>query len=95
MTTPPIFSVAATENAKLLEFRLTITHSPKAWHYIFPGAKIEIQRPFPQEEELKQKSKRLDELNIQLNLNEKDKEIIDDGLDNPDNNDKNSRDYQR
>ena len=42
-----------------------------------------------------QKSKRLDELNIQLNLNEKDKEIIDDGLDNPDNNDKNSRDYQR
>ena len=61
----------------------------------FENAKLETQRPFPQEEELKQKSKRLDELNIQLNLNEKDKEIIDDGLDNPDNNDKNSRDYQR
>ena len=61
----------------------------------FENAKLEVERPFPQEEELKQKSKRLDELNIQLNLNEKDKEIIDDGLDNPDGNDKNSRDYQR
>ena len=50
----------------------------------FENAKLEVERPFPQEEELKQKSKRLDELNIQLNLNEKYKEIIDDGLDNLD-----------
>ncbi|MBO5477252.1 MAG: DEAD/DEAH box helicase family protein, partial [Clostridia bacterium] len=45
----------------------------------FENAKQEITRPFPQEEELKTKSKRLDELNIALNLNEKDKEIIADG----------------
>ena len=45
----------------------------------FESAKLEITRPFPQEEELKAKSKRLDELNIKLNLNEKDKEIVDDG----------------
>ena len=40
--------------------------------------KEEIKRPFPQEEELKEKSKRLEELNILLNLNEKTNEIIDD-----------------
>ena len=61
----------------------------------FENAKQETTRPFPQEEELKQKSKRLDELNIQLNLNEKDKEIIDDGLDNPENNQGYNRDYER
>ena len=47
----------------------------------FENAKQEITRPFPQEEELKTKTKRLDELNIILNLNEKDKEIIADGND--------------
>lgn len=45
----------------------------------YESAKKEIEKPFPQEEELKTKSKRLDELNIKLNLNNKDKEIIDDG----------------
>ena len=55
----------------------------------FENAKQEITRPFPQEEELKIKSKRLDELNIALNLNEKDKEIIADG------NDDVSDDYNR
>ena len=40
--------------------------------------KEEIKRPFPQEEELKEKSKRLEDLNILLNLNEKTNEIIDD-----------------
>lgn len=60
----------------------------------FENAKQEIERPFPQEEELKQKSKRLDELNIQLNLNEKDKEIIDDGLDSPEDKN-NNRNYER
>lgn len=47
----------------------------------YESAKKEIEKPFPQEEELKTKSKRLDELNIKLNLNNKDKEIIDDGND--------------
>ena len=61
----------------------------------FENAKLEVERPFPQEEELKQKSKRLDELNIQLNLNEKDKEIIDDGLDTPENGGNTNRDYER
>ncbi|MBQ8424389.1 MAG: helicase, partial [Clostridia bacterium] len=55
----------------------------------FENAKQEITRPFPQEEELKTKSKRLDELNIALNLNEKEKEIIADG------NDDVSDDYNR
>ena len=45
----------------------------------FENAKLEINIPFQQEEELKKKSKRLNELNIMLNLNEKDKEIMDDG----------------
>ena len=56
---------------------------------------METQRPFPQEEELKQKSKRLDELNIQLNLNKNDKEIIDDGLDIPENSENKSKEYDR
>lgn len=47
----------------------------------YESSKKEIEKPFPQEEELKTKSKRLDELNIKLNLNNKDKEIIDDGND--------------
>ena len=61
----------------------------------FENAKQEMNRPFPQEEELKQKSKRLDELNIQLNLNEKDKEIIDDGLGDDKDNSKPQKDYER
>lgn len=61
----------------------------------FENAKLETQRPFPQEEELKQKSKRLDELNIQLNLNKTDKEIIDDGLDIPENSENKNKEYDR
>ena len=61
----------------------------------FENVKLETQRPFPQEEELKQKSKRLDELNIQLNLNKNDKEIIDDGLDIPENSENKSKEYDR
>ena len=40
-------------------------------------AKKEINRPFPQEEELKTKTKRLNELNVLLNLNKKENEIVD------------------
>ena len=41
------------------------------------SAKAEIQKPFPQEEALKTKSARLDELNILLNLDKRENEIVD------------------
>ena len=40
-------------------------------------AKIEVQRPFIQEEELKEKTRELEELNIKLNINEKEKQVLD------------------
>lgn len=61
----------------------------------YESAKKEIEKPFPQEEELKTKSKRLDELNIKLNLNNKDKEIIDDGNDISDNSQECKKEYER
>ena len=44
------------------------------------NAEIEAQKEFPQELELQEKQKRLDELNIKLNLNEKDKELFDEDI---------------
>ncbi len=41
-------------------------------------AKKEVEKPFAFENELKEKTKRLNALNIELNLNEKDKSVIDD-----------------
>jgi hypothetical protein len=41
------------------------------------NAKLEVERPFALEDELKVKSVRLDELNILLNMDQKDNEIID------------------
>lgn len=41
-------------------------------------AKVEVAKPFAFEDELKEKTKRLNALNIELNLNEKDAPIIDD-----------------
>ena len=61
----------------------------------YESAKKEIEKPFPQEEELKTKSKRLDELNIKLNLNNKDKEIIDDGNDISDDSQDCKKEYDR
>lgn len=61
----------------------------------YESAKKEIEKPFPQEEELKTKSKRLDELNIKLNLNNKDKEIIDDGNDIGDDSQDCKKEYER
>ena len=43
------------------------------------NAKLEVQAPFPREEEYVAKSKRLEELNIALNLDKRDNEIVDDG----------------
>ena len=40
------------------------------------NAEIEVQKEFPQELELIEKQKRLDELNIKLNLNEKEHELL-------------------
>lgn len=61
----------------------------------YESAKKEIEKPFPQEEELKTKSKRLDELNIKLNLNNKDKEIFDDGNDISDDSQDCKKEYER
>lgn len=61
----------------------------------YETAKQEINRPFPQEEELKTKSKRLDELNIQLNLNEKDNEIVSDSGEDIADNQISKKDYER
>lgn len=61
----------------------------------YESAKKEIEKSFPQEEELKTKSKRLDELNIKLNLNNKDKEIIDDGNDISDDSQECKKEYER
>ena len=41
-------------------------------------AKVEVQKEFPQDQELQEKQKRLDELNIELRINEEDKELLGD-----------------
>ena len=41
------------------------------------NAKVEVEKPFVFEEELKEKADRLNTLNIELNLNEKDTSVID------------------
>ena len=41
------------------------------------NAKIEMEAPFTKEEELKEKTDRLKELNIILNMDQKDKSIVD------------------
>ena len=43
----------------------------------FETAKTEVQKPFPQEEELKAKTTRLDELNILLNMDKTENELVD------------------
>ena len=40
-------------------------------------AKVEVKKPFLKEDELKEKMKELDELNISLNINEKDNQMLD------------------
>ncbi len=40
-------------------------------------AKIEVQKPFTKEDELQEKMKELDKINISLNINEKEKQILD------------------
>ena len=45
------------------------------------NARAELATPFAREEELAEKTKRLKELNILLNMDEKDKTLLDDGPD--------------
>lgn len=47
------------------------------------AAQEQVSRPFPQEEELRTKSARLDELNIALNLDKRDDENLDDAEEMP------------
>jgi len=61
----------------------------------FENAKEECKRPFKQEQELKEKSKRLDEVNVLLNMNEKDKEVIDFDDNAEVESQKSNRDYER
>ena len=44
----------------------------------FENAKEAVEIPFDKEDELKQKSQELDEINIELNLDKKDNEMLDD-----------------
>ena len=44
----------------------------------FANAQEQVKRPFPQEQELKEKTVRLDELNILLNMDKRENEIVDD-----------------
>lgn len=57
-------------------------------------AKIEVQKPFPKELELKEKMKKLKELNILLKIDEKEKQVLDASNDELDMTDK-EKEYQR
>ncbi len=58
------------------------------------NARAELETPFSREEELTEKEQRLKELNILLNMDEKDNALIDDGPDEGDEKPK-PRDYER
>ena len=57
------------------------------------NAKIEVKKPFPQEELLKEKMKKLEELNILLKINEKEKQVLDSS--NPDEEIENTKNKDR
>ncbi len=59
------------------------------------NAKEQIQKPFPQEEELKTKSARLDELNIMLNMDKTENEIVDDEREEDEPDGRSSKEYER
>lgn len=59
------------------------------------NAKEQIQKPFPQEEELKTKSARLDELNIMLNMDKTENGIVDDERDEDEPDKHSSKEYER
>ena len=57
--------------------------------------KMEVKKPFPQEEQLKEKMKKLEELNILLKLDEKEKQVLDTTNDELDIEDNKEKEYQR
>ncbi len=61
------------------------------------SAKADVEKPFPQEEELKEKSARLDELNIQLNMDKRENELVDGDRpdDGPEDGRRPPKDYER
>lgn len=64
---------------------------------LFENAKEAVKVPFDKDEELRRKSKELDKINAELNLDKNENEIIDDGEQNmqENNNEKESQDYDR
>ena len=46
----------------------------------YKTAKLEVTKPFVSEDELQQKTRRLDELNILLNMDEKSNELLDENV---------------
>lgn len=59
------------------------------------NAKIEVQKPFAQEEILKEKEKRLKELNVLLKIGEKDKQVLDSTPDEEKENEVLEKEYNR
>lgn len=62
----------------------------------FKNAKKDVLIPFDKEEELQNKIKRLNEVNKELEINEKENEIIDDGeIENDNDNEKKSQEHEK
>ena len=64
-------------------------------HVQLANAQEQVQAPFPQEEELKAKSARLDELNILLNLDKRDNSLTDEAPEEEVPGKSKARDYER
>ena len=61
------------------EYRATCVEQLENAKVQLANAKEQVTRPFPQEEELKAKTARLNELNVMLNLDKRESEVLDDG----------------
>ena len=58
-------------------------------------AKAEAQRPFPQEDELKEKQARLDQLNIELNMDKHENDFVDNDRDDEGMDGRSEKEYER
>ena len=77
------------EKMQSCENQLENTHTQLA------NAEAEVKKPFPQEEELKTKTARLNELNAMLNLDKRENEIVDGEREEADPQEKNCDDRER
>ena len=77
------------EKMQSCENQLENTHTQLA------NAEAEVKKPFPQEEELKTKTARLNELNAMLNLDKRENEIVDGEREETDLQEKNCDDRER